>query len=335
MSNHATALLPADTLPGNNPLAVLPETMGIFLPRIITDEGENASRRFFEFFTANIENPNTRLAYARAVWQFLAWCEQRGFALRDISPSLVAAYREGHTGSPQTIKQHLAAIRMLFDWLVIGQVVPFNPAASVRGPKYVIKKGKTPVLSAAEARTLLDSIDASHVVGLRDRALIGIMTYSFARVSAVLGMRVCDYYPQSGKRWWIRLHEKGGKFHEVPVHHTAEEYLDAYIEAAGIKEDPKGPLFRTTIARTRRLTENAMQRVEVYLMIRRRARDAGLSPHICCHTFRATGITAYLSNKGTIENAQNIAAHESPRTTKLYDRRSDEISLDEIEKIVI
>jgi len=116
--------------------------------------------------------------------------------------------------------------------LVMSQVVPLNPAASVRGPKHTVKKGKTPVLSARETRRLLDSIDVSHVVGLRDRALIGLMVFSFARVGAVVKMNVQDYYP-NGKTWWLRLHEKGGKFHEVPVHHNAEAYLDQYLEAAG------------------------------------------------------------------------------------------------------
>lgn len=227
---------------------------------------------------------------------------------------------------------------MLFDYLVVGQVVPMNPAASVRGPKHVVKRGKTPVLSAQEARQLLDSIDASTVIGLRDRALIGVMVYSFARVGAVVGMRVDDYYPSGGgggKRWWLRLHEKGGKFHEVPAHHNAEAYLDAYLEASGIGEDKKSPLFRSSYRKTRQLTERGMHRLDVLAMIKRRAKKAGLPPSTCCHTFRATGITAYLENGGTIENAQLIAAHESPRTTKLYDRTGDEITLDEVERIVI
>jgi len=303
------------------------------LPALIARDGERTSKRFIEFFTANIRNPNTRLAYARAVAQFLAWCEERGATLHDIEPVIVAAYIEQHAGAPQTVKQHLAAIKMLFDWLVIGQVIPANPAASVRGPRYSIKKGKTPVLSAGDARKLLDSIDTSHVVGLRDRALIALMAYSFARVSAVVNMRVRDYYA-NGKRYWIRLHEKGGKFHEVPVHHAAESYLDEYITAAGIAEDKNKPLFRTTHALTRTLTARAMTRFDAHKMIKRRAADAGLPLNITCHTFRATGITAYLENGGTIEHAQQIAAHESPRTTKLYDRTSDAISLDEIERIV-
>ena len=195
------------------------------------------------------------------------------------------------------------------------------------------KRGKTPVLTAQQARQLLDSIDVSTSVGLRDRALIGVMVYSFARVGAVVSMRVEDYF-QSGKRWWFRLHEKGSKRHEVPAHHNAEAYIDAYLDAARIWDEKKGPLFRT-VDRCRRLSEEPIHRIDVLRMIKRRAAGAGLPESTCCHTFRATGITAYLENGGTIENAQAIAAHESPRTTKLYDRTSDEITLDEVERIVI
>jgi site-specific recombinase XerD len=303
------------------------------LPLIITREGERANRRFIEFFTANIRNKNTRMAYVRALVPFFDWCERRGIALADIQPVTVAAYIENHTGSKPTVKQHLAAIRMLFDWLVIGQIVPVNPASSVRGPKHVVRRGKTPVLKAEQARQLLDSIDTRSIAGLRDRALIGVMVYSFARVSAVIGMRVEDYY-LNGKRWWIRLHEKGGKRHDVPAHHNAEAYLDAYLEAADISSQKKKPLFRT-INKYRRLTDSPMYRSDVLRMIKRRAEGAGLPATTCCHTFRATGITAYLENGGTIENAQAIAAHESPRTTKLYDRTDDEITLDEVERILI
>ena len=231
------------------------------------------------------------------------------------------------------MKQHLAAVRMLLDYLVTGGVLRMNPAAAVRGPKHVVKRGKTPVLAADQARDLLDAIDVSTIVGLRDRALIGTMVYSFARVSAVIGMNVGDYYAD-GKRWWLRLHEKGGKFHEVPAHHNADAYLDAYLRAAGIGTDTKSPLFRS-VDRRRQLTERRISRREVLAMIKRRARASLLPEAICCHTFRATGITAYLNNGGTLEHAQKIACHESPRTTKLYDRTRDEITLDEIERIVI
>jgi site-specific recombinase XerD len=314
------------------------------VPALIADQGEHAARRFIEFFTANIRNRNTRAAYAQAVAQFLRWCEDRRLSLRAIDPTTVAAYIESHPGSAPTKKQHLAAIRMLFDWLVTGQVIDVNPAASVRGPKHVVRKGKTLVLSAEDARTLLDSIEIEReekdgtktplVVGLRDRALIGVMVFSFARIGAVVGMRVEDYY-QNGKRWWLRLHEKGGKFHEVPAHHNAEAYLDAYLEAAGIAGDGKSPLFRSVVGRTGTLTDRALRRNNALDMVKRRATAAELSPRVCCHTFRATGITAYLEAGGTIEKAQQIAAHESPKTTKLYDRTSDQITLDEIERIAI
>ncbi len=305
-------------------------------PSIILEAGENATRRFVEFFTANIRNPNTRAAYAQAVSQFLAWCESRKLRLRDLTPFLVAAYIEDLSKRREapTVKQHLASVRMLFDWLVVGQVLPMNPASSVRGPKHIVKRGKTHVLSAEDARKLLDSIDISTVVGLRDRALIAVMVFSFARVGAVVGMKVEDFY-QNGRRTWFRLHEKGGKFHEVPAHHNAEAYLDAYLEAAGIAQDKKTPLFRSTRAQTKQLTANGLNRTDALRMIKRRALAAGLPVAVCCHTFRATGITAYLENGGTIENAQAIAAHESPRTTKLYDRTSDELTLDEIERIAI
>jgi integrase len=224
---------------------------------------------------------------------------------------------------------------MLFDWLVTGQVIPMNPASSVRGPRHVVKRGKTPVLTVGEARQLLDSIDTSTLIGLRDRALIGLMCYSFARVSAVVGMNVDDYY-QQGKRSWLRLHEKGGKFHEVPAHHNAVEYLDAYLAAAGKDTGVKTPLFRSAADKSGGLSDARMSRTDVLRMVKRRGMACGIAiDRICCHTFRATGITAYLENGGSIENAQAIAAHESPRTTKLYDRTSDTLNLDEIERISI
>ncbi len=160
------------------------------------------------------------------------------------------------------------------------------------------------------------------------------MVYTFARVGAAVAMNVEDYYWQ-GRRWWVRLHEKGGKRHEMPAHHNLDEYLAAYLAAAGIAGDKKGLLFRTAIGKTGELTEKAMAQVDVYRMIKRRTKEAGIKTEIGCHTFRATGITAYLKNGGRLEVAQQMAAHESARTTGLYDRRGDEISLDEVERIAI
>jgi site-specific recombinase XerD len=261
------------------------------VPALVADASEHAARRFLEFFAATIRNKNTRLAYYRAVVRFFTWCERHQLTeLVAIEPLHVAAYIEELQRSFEkpSVKQHLAALRMLFDWLVTGGVLATNPAHAVRGPKHVVKTGKTPVLTGEQARTLLDSIDTSTVVGLRDRALISIMTFAFARIGAVVSMRVEDYYPQ-GKRWWVRLHEKGGKRHEMPAHHTLEAYLDAYIDAAGMRDSGKSPLFRSAAGRTGMLTEHAMNRIDAYRMIRRRAADAGFKVRINCHTFRPPG----------------------------------------------
>jgi site-specific recombinase XerD len=309
---------------------------GFLLPAVIADAGDQAAKRFVEFFTATIRNPHTRKAYAHAAGDFFAWCEGHGLALPAIEPLHVAAYVELITRdkSAPTVKQHLAAIRMLFDWLVTGQVVPLNPASSVRGPKFSVKRGKTPVLTADEARQLLDSIETTTLIGLRDRALIGVMVYSFARIAAALGMRVEDYYLE-GRRAWFRLHEKGGKRHEVPAHHNADAYLHAYIEAAGIAGEKKSPLFRSAAGKTQKLTDRPMDPNDALRMIKRRAKAVGLSEAVGNHTFRATGITAFRANGGTLEQAQEIANHASPKTTKLYDRSSDQITLDMVERIVI
>ena len=235
---------------------------------------------------------------------------------------------------------------MLGDYMVTGQVIAANPFGPVRGPKYVVKKGKTVVLTAAEMRQLLESISMTvdehgnraekephqlTIADLRDRALIAVMAYRFARVSAVLGMDVGDYR-QQGKRCWLALHEKGGKEHEIPAHHVVQDYLDAYLAAAGIAGEPHSPLFRR-LDRRRRLTTGRLDRREALAMVKRRAVAAGLGRLVCNHSFRATGITVYLQNGGTLEKGQQLAAHESPRTTKLYDRTQDEVSLDEVERI--
>ena len=328
MEGTSPALLPGR--PGSLSFAA-----GLVLPALVAAAGGPAGTRFLEFFASTIRNPHTRRAYARAVTDFLAWCEEHAISsIASVQPLHVAAWIEGQTRelSAPTVKQQLAAIRHLFDWLVMGQTVPLNPAASVRGPAHSVRKGKTPVLDSAEARTLLDSIDVSTPIGLRDRALIGLMVFSFGRIGAALAMRVEDVFVQN-RRLWVRLREKGGKRHEMPCHHVLEAYLHAYLDGVGIADDSKGPLFRTIGRGTSRLTRTPLPQANAYAMVGRRAAAAGISTKIGNHSFRATGITAYLKNGGTLENAAAMANHASTRTTQLYDRRRDEISLDEVERI--
>lgn len=301
---------------------------------IIAEAPAQTRTRFLEFFAAAIRNPNTRRAYAKAASDFLTWCARHGVRdLTGIAPIHVAGWIEelGQSLSAPTVKQRLAAVRHLFDWLVTGQIVPNNPAASVRGPAHSARTGRTPVLEAEEARALIEAIDTSTEIGLRDRALIGLMVYTFARVGAALAMRREDVFVQ-GRRLWVRLHEKGGKRHEMPCHHLLDEYLSEYIERCELIS-PKTPLFRALSRETKRLGQKPLAQPDAFTMVRRRARTAGIVTKIGNHTFRATGITTYLKNGGALENAAVMANHTSTRTTQLYDRRRDEISLTEVERV--
>ena len=195
--------LPAVVVEHGAPLTASTLRSSLIVPSMIAEAGDRAVRRFLDFFAASIENDNTRMAYYRAVCSFFLWFDQHGLGeLADIEPFHVAAYLKAlrvsdagdravkeRTASRPTVKQHLAAIRMLFDWLVVGQVLAINPAHAVRGPKHVVKRGKTPVLSEEQARRLLASIkvrktitsedgtekEVPLLVGVRDRALIGVM----------------------------------------------------------------------------------------------------------------------------------------------------------------
>jgi site-specific recombinase XerD len=314
-------------------LIVVDET-DAFLPVQIVAAGDHAARRFVEFFTANIRNANTRQSYARAVADFFRWCDRMGLhELGAVEPVHVAGYIEqlGTICSAPTVKQHLAAVRMLFDWLVVGQVVPINPASVVRGPSHVIKRGKTPVLSPEEAHELFASIPTDTVIGLRDRAFLGVLIYSFARVSAALGMRAEDYFPRqsAGGFGYTRREASTTRcWCTIPSRRIATS------KVAGLLREPKSPLFRASNGKTKVLSDRPFERRDALKMVQRRAKSAGIKTRIGNHTFRATGITIYLTKGGDLEKAQQMAAHESPRTTKLYDRRSDAVSLDEVEKVV-
>ncbi len=286
-----------------------------------------------DYFLGEIENDNTRLAYGRAVRAFLTWCDLTGIPdLETIRPPHVRLYLKTFKGEATTTKQHRAAVKVFFDVLVSTGELPVNPAASVKGPKLSISRGKTPVLSAEDTRKLLETIPTQNTLDLRDRALLACMFFSFARISAVLGLNVEDYHRQ-GPRFWLRLKEKGGKLLEVPVHHKLEEMLGEYLEASGLGSIPKSPLFPTgkfgvfpSIFR--------LDRRQALRIMKKRLSDAEICiPKAGCHSLRATGITTYLQNGGLLEKAQKIAGHASAQTTKLYDRTQDIITIGEIERI--
>ena len=301
------------------------------VPAVVAAAGEGAREKFFEFFAAQIRNRNTRSAYVQAAHQFFGWREDHRIELQQIRPLHVAAYIESKQRelSPPSIKQHLAGLRMLFNWMVVGQVIPTNPALFVKGPKFSRQTGITPILEPGQMRDLLDSIETTSLKGLRDRAAIAVMAYTFARVSAVVMLKREDYR-FVGKRAQLRLEEKGGKEKLVWLHHEAEEYLDRYLENAGIT-DAKAPLFQS-VDKLHRLTGQGIGRRDLLRAVKQRCARAGLPDTICNHTFRGTGITVFLQNGGSLEAAQDMADHADPRTSKLYDRRKDLATLSEIER---
>lgn len=311
------------------------------LPAIISAADEAAQERFLEFFAAQIRNANTRRAYVGDVERFLAWTAGHGVRrLTEIRPLHVAGYVEllTRTRSAPTTKRCLAALRGLFDWLVIGRVLAVNPAASVRGPKYSQREGKTPILTTEEARALLDGIDTRTLSGLRDRALIATMLLSFARVSAVTGMNVEDFFAR-GRRYRVRLHEKGGKLHEMPCSHRLETCLLEWLNASGLKSEPTAPLFPAFRRRpgdtAAVLTRNHLRQSNAYEIVQRHALATGLPRGIGNHSLRGTGITSFLTNNGSLEKAQRMANHVDLRTTQLYDRRSKAVTLEDVERTLL
>jgi integrase len=336
-----------DLVPSSPALPAFPSD-GLIIPAQIKSAGSAAAERYIEFFIATIRNKNTRRAYLRAVNRFFTWSQTAGLAQLDaLRPIHVATYIEalGQSHERASVKLHLAALRRLFDWLVSGGILPINPVTSVKGPTLSVRRGKTNVLTAAEVRQLLDSIPltrtpggsgstAPDVVGLRDRTLIALMTFTFARIGAVLALKVSDV-ERRNHRLWIRLLEKGGKVHDVPCHHTLDAYLTDYLEVTGLGGRPTAPLFPTIDRSTKQLSDKPMTDGNAREMINRRAKAAGIAARLSNHTFRASGITAYLENGGVLEKAATMAAHASTRTTQLYDRRNDQPTLDEFEKIQI
>ncbi len=296
--------------------------------------GERAALRTVEFLTVSVRNPHTRRAYLRAVQRFSAWCATRSLAIHAVQGPHVALYIEelGRELSPVSVKQHLAALKHWFDSLVLGHVLHINPAHAVRGPRYRQDVGKTPVLEREQAKALLDSISGSDVVSRRDRALIATMLFSFARVGALVAMKVRDYRNAGSVHATFVLHEKRGKFHPVPAHHLAAELVEAYIDAGRLWSALEAPLWQRA-ARTGGLSGEAISARGVLDVVKRRCAAIGLPPDICNHSFRATGITMHQDAGGDIEAARQLAGHASVKTTQLYNRSGDKTRRAEVERV--
>jgi site-specific recombinase XerD len=305
------------------------------VPALVVSGGSAAQFAWEEFIYGKIRNPHTRAAYERAIRQFLTHCELLGKELANVSPRDVGSYLDGLDYAAATKKLHLSGIRHFFDTLVTRHVVVLNPAASVRGERLQVIEGKTPEITIEQARVLIRSIDASNVIGLRDRAIIGILIYTAARVGAIAKLRRADFY-DLGDQYCLRFSEKGGKSREIPVRHDLRHFIWEYLVAGGLEySDKSSPLFRTTVRRTRTLTQFGMTPGDMGRMVKRRIRDVGLPDRLSPHSFRVTTITDLLSQGVPLEDVQNLAGHADPRTTRLYDRRQRKVTRNIVERISI
>lgn len=303
-------------------------------PAIVAASGRRATEEYWTWLAATLRNRNTRRAYRQAAETFLAFCAARGAErLADLTPMLVAAWVEtlDRERSAGTAKLRLSAVRALCAFLARRGALAANPAAEVRGPRRTARAAATPALSRTEARALLDAPDPATLVGRRDRALLAVMLFALARVGAVAALRVRDVERRDGQTW-LRLGEKRGLVHAVPLHREADQRLRAYLESAGIAGDRDGALFRAAAGRTGRLGDRALAPRNIHHLVRRRAADAGVAREIGCHALRATGVTLMLGAGVRLEVAQRLAGHASPETTRLYDRRADAELLEGIDR---
>jgi len=324
------SLVPASKQPDSAPSQLL--------PNILARAGTAAVFAAEEFFYGKIRNEHTRAAYLIAVRRFLRWAENRGFDLRQIASKDVGQYmdelRKENT-SVATRKQHLAALRHFYDGLVTRHAILLNPALSVRGERYEVVEGKTPEITVQHARQLLTSIDTSHVVGLRDRAILAILIYTASRAGAVAKLKRGSFY-HAGDQWMLHFEEKGGKSREIPVRHDLEQMIFEYVNAAGLRDARDDILlFRTALRKTGQLTTNGMHVNDVCRMMKRRLKDASLPSRLSPHSFRVTTITDLLEQGVPLEDVQRLAGHADPRTTRLYDRRQKKVTRNVVERISI
>jgi site-specific recombinase XerD len=323
----------------NIPLITFPkdrqDLLGQDTPAPILEAGLTARFAWDEFFRGSLRNPHTRAAYGRAVRDFLGWLEPCGVPLAQLTPGIVGSYFDGLAGSVPTKKLALAALRRFFDALVLRHAILLNPAASVRAERYAVVEGKMPEIRPEQARALLAAINVRTPTGLRDRAVIATLIYTAARAGAVAGLRLKDFV-HDGTQYAIRFAEKGGKQREIPVRHDLERFILEYLAAAASAEEPKTlPIFRTIVRRTSKFTPNAMSGTDVWRMVKRRLKAAGLPGNITTHSFRVATVTDLLTQGIPLGDVQYLAGHADPRTTRLYDRRQRAVSRNLVERISI
>lgn len=306
---------------------------GLACSLLIQNSGQAAGFAVDEFFHADVRNPHTRRAYQHAVSRFLSFVQPDVQSLAMITPAHVGRYFDQLAVSPTTKKLHLSALRHFFDRMVNRHVMVLNPALTVRGERSAASEGKTIEIPPPEVRQLLNTIDTSHIVGLRDRLVIALLAFTAARVGAIVKLRIADV--RIGVTTAVlQLQEKRGKFRSIPIRHELVETIHAYIVSMNCS-DPQTPLLRSAIGRTKKLTDSPMSAADVRWMLKRRLKDAGLPTHYSPHSFRVMAVTDLLNQGVSLESVQFLAGHSDPRTTRLYDRREQKVTRNLVERISV
>jgi integrase/recombinase XerD len=302
------------------------------LPTLIANAPVSTRMAVEDFFLARLRNAHTRNAYARALRDFMRWLGN-DLPLEQVAPAMIGRYIDGLNVSTPIKKLVLSALRQFFDLLVTRHLVAINPAASVRSERYQVLEGKTPEISQEQAKALLASIDLSHVIGLRDRAVIATLLMTAARAGAVSKLKLKDFIKEGGQ-YVLRFSEKGNKQREIPVRHDLEGYLTEYLDAAGIRGDALStPLFRSAARRTKTLTSSPLTGNDILRLLKRRLRDAELPERISPHSMRVFTITNLLEQGVQLTDVQYLAGHSDSRTTRLYDRRQKRVTRNIVERI--
>ena len=299
---------------------------------VLENAGGGAILAAEEFFLAGLRNPHTRRAYSRHVIGFLEWCDERGIPLAAVRPADATAWFETLTGVA-TQRVALAALRRFFSLLVNRHAVLLNPWDSVQGPRLDRhREGRAALITPVQVRRLLGSIDLSRPVGLRDRALIGTLAGTGARVGAISGLRIRDLRDHGDHRD-LRIREKRGLEREIPVREDLDRWIRVYLRSVDDERNGDGPLFRPLALPTPRFAPRAMPPGTIRAMLKRRLRDAGLPSIISPHSFRAMVVTDLLSQGVAIEDVQYLVGHRHSSTTQIYDRRRRSVSRSTVERI--
>ncbi|MDX1928301.1 MAG: tyrosine-type recombinase/integrase [Pirellulaceae bacterium] len=306
------------------------------VPMLVQAAGASAKFAWEEFFYGRIRNLHTRRAYYRSVIRFLDWCETHDVSLQQITPAHIGLHLDQVAQSIASKKQILAGLRHFFDGLVTRHAIALNPASSVRAERYSVLEGKTPEITVMQARHLLLSISTTDIIGLRDKSIIAVLVYTAARVGAVSKLHVKDFY-DSGDQYCLHFDDKGGKSREIPVRHDLQTLLTKYLHAAEVQigRDPLRNLFTTARSKTKQLTLRPMTAGDIGRMVKRRMAAADLPSRLSPHSFRVATITNLLEQGVPLEDVQYLAGHADPRTTRLYDRRSKQVTRNIVERISI